>query len=284
MFLLNLPPGLTLLISNLLWPRDLNSPAWTSRDFAFFFDPLLQDRALVDPNPVLVWAARNGRRETIHKIQSFTQHKQTKIDSVLKARLVMLLLCMHRSTFWIILSALSGPTSLLDFPCTPPTLHAAALGQNEAVARRLIELGADVNAVDKNGASPLTYAADNPTGTPAASPLHRAAYRGNIEAIKLLLAYGADVAARSSYNFLPWHHAAERGHYEAVVLLVEGGGDVYARTIIGWRPLDIAGNRNGGDTILFLGITGMFAQRGISGKELDGHKLSDLKVGDAARY
>lgn len=33
---------------------------------------------------------------------------------------------------------------------TPTTaLHAAALGQNEAVARRLIELGADVNAVTK---------------------------------------------------------------------------------------------------------------------------------------
>jgi ankyrin repeat protein len=162
-----------------------------------------------------------------------------------------------------------APHSLSGAIYAMPTtaLHAAALELNEAVTRRLIELGADVNAVDRDSASPLHYAARNPTSTPAvvrlllghgsetetednwqARPLHLAAEWGNIEALKLLLVYGADVAVRRSSDFLPLHDAAERGLSEAVVLLGEGGSDVNARTVTGWRPLDIAEN-NGFDQI-----------------------------------
>ncbi|RHZ60006.1 uncharacterized protein CDV56_107268 [Aspergillus thermomutatus] len=281
MCLLNLPPELTLLISELLCPRDLNALARASRDFAYFFDPLLQDRALIDPKvtqSVLFWAAKNGREETIHKIHKHAQHRQIGINSVLKNRMLMIaaryaqvdLLGYLVHSLGADLSAMVPMYTTEDVPYslgsaiytkTTTALHAAALCQDDVVARRLIELGADVNAVDGDGASPLHYAAWNPTATPAVvrlllehssktetednwhgRPLHRAVGFGNIETIKLLLAYGADVAARGFSDKIPLHNAAERGLYESVVLLVEGGSDVNARTVTGWRPLDVAEN------------------------------------------
>ncbi|RHZ72233.1 hypothetical protein CDV55_108790 [Aspergillus turcosus] len=279
MSLLNLPAELTLLISDYLSPGDLNSMAQTSRNCASFFDPLLQDRVLDDPKFVLFWAARNGRKETIHKILTAMQEKQKEIDPVLKARMLMvatrhdqvdLLDYLVRTlsadlsarvpmyTIWDSSNARNNSTIYMK-PTT--ALHAAALGHNEAVAQRLIELGADVNALDEDGASPLHYAAHNSATAPAVTrlllehgsktetedtwqgrPLHRAAGWGNLEAIELLLQYGADVAARGFSGLLPLHNAVERGVYAAVVLLVEGGSDVNARTVTGWRSLDMAEN------------------------------------------
>ncbi|RHZ54593.1 hypothetical protein CDV55_101466 [Aspergillus turcosus] len=50
-------------------------------------------------------------------------------------------------------------------------LHAAALGQNEAVTRRLIELGADVNAVDGDGAIPFALCRPQPHNRTSRNPL-----------------------------------------------------------------------------------------------------------------
>ncbi|RHZ64524.1 hypothetical protein CDV55_107517 [Aspergillus turcosus] len=50
---------------------------------------LEEDRLLLDPKFLLFWAAKNGRKETIGKIQTFMQHEQTEIDPVLKARVLM---------------------------------------------------------------------------------------------------------------------------------------------------------------------------------------------------
>ncbi|KAF7117758.1 hypothetical protein CNMCM5793_006938 [Aspergillus hiratsukae] len=278
--LLDLPPELNLLISEYLWPGDINALAQTSRGAASFFDPLLQDRIAQDPqfvNFVLLWAAKNGRKETIDKIQTALQQKGTQIDPVQGARVVMMATRHHQvdlldylvRTLGADLSARVGMYTIWDAAYartnstmyTKPTtaLHAAALGQNEAVTRRLLELGADVNALDGDGASPLHYAAHNPTTAPAVvrlllkhgskteiadtwhgRPLHRAAGWGNMRAIELLLQYGADVAARGFSDLRPLHTAVVRGVYAAVVLLVEGGSDVNARTSTGWRPLDIA--------------------------------------------
>lgn len=279
---LNLPSELALLISEYLPPADLNALAQASRDCASFFDPLLQDRVRDHPRSllfVLLWAAKNGRKETIEKIQTSMQQKETQIDPVLGARLVMMATrhdqvdlldylvrtlgadLSARVDMYTIWDAASARTNSTMYTKPTTALHAAALGQNEALTRRLIELGADVNALDGDGASPLHYAAHSATTAPAVirlllehgsktetadtwqgRPLHRAAGRGNIQVIELLLQYGADVAARGFSDFLPLHNAVQRGVYAAVILLVEGGSDVNARTATGWRPLDIAEN------------------------------------------
>ncbi|RLL95451.1 hypothetical protein CFD26_104879 [Aspergillus turcosus] len=72
-------------------------------------------------------------------------------------------------------------------------LHAAALGQNEAVAQRLIELGADVNALNRDGASPLHYAAHNSATAPAV--------------VRLLLEHGGKTETEDTYIAARHHNS-----------------------------------------------------------------------------
>jgi ankyrin repeat protein len=60
-------------------------------------------------------------------------------------------------------------------------LHAAALGNDSETIRLVVDAGGQVNAVDLGGFTPLIHAAAN----------------RNLDAIRLLLARGADVNARS---------------------------------------------------------------------------------------
>jgi hypothetical protein len=55
-----------------------------------------------------------------------------------------------------------------------------------------------------------------------------AAKRGDAEAIKSLLAKGADVNAKTRYNQTPLMFAAEKGHLEIVKILIEAGADINA--------------------------------------------------------
>src|SRR5262249_15893147 len=55
-----------------------------------------------------------------------------------------------------------------------------------------------------------------------------AAKRGDAEAVKSLLAKGADVNAKTRYNQRPLMFAAEKGHLEIVRMLIEAGADINA--------------------------------------------------------
>ncbi len=70
--------------------------------------------------------------------------------------------------------------------------------------------------------------------------IHKAAYKGNIEAVKQAITDGADVNAKDSFGRPPLHDAAYRGHTEIVELLIAGGADVNARRDDGMTPLDLA--------------------------------------------
>lgn len=70
--------------------------------------------------------------------------------------------------------------------------------------------------------------------------LARACESGNIEAIRLLLAAGADVNARRKNGSTPLHCACAEGHTAIVRLLLEHGADIGARNDDGHSPLHIA--------------------------------------------
>src|SRR4051812_31388978 len=136
-------------------------------------------------------------------------------------------------------------------------LHfAAQSGDVEAIVR-LVAAGADVNARDEHGNTPLKYASCEPV--PAAvhklielgadvnlgdhrgfTPLHGAAAHGfyaeAIEMAEALLASGADVNAQSrEHGFVPLHEATGA---EMIRLLVLRGADPNIPNNAGLTPVE----------------------------------------------
>lgn len=101
------------------------------------------------------------------------------------------------------------------------TLHSAA-GIGDTVAlRRLLDAGADPDALDEYNRM---------------APLHWAAQTGQAESIALLVAAGADTEARSGgTDVTPLHEAVFRNHPDAARVLLEGGADANSRMGGGWR-------------------------------------------------
>lgn len=84
-----------------------------------------------------------------------------------------------------------------------------------------------------------------------ATPLHNAAYRGDINAVKTLIEQGADVNARAG-QVAPLHTAASEGHANVVALLIEKGADVNAKSRWGYTPLMLAAMYGHADVAKFL--------------------------------
>ncbi|MCJ8729865.1 hypothetical protein PDJAM_G00112090 [Pangasius djambal] len=73
-----------------------------------------------------------------------------------------------------------------------------------------------------------------------ATPLHVAAAKGYLEAIKLLCQCGLDVSAKDGDGWTPLHAAAHWGQREACCLLAEQLCDMEARSNGGQTPFDVA--------------------------------------------
>lgn len=71
-------------------------------------------------------------------------------------------------------------------------------------------------------------------------PLHKAAYKGDIEEIKTLIQQGEDVNGLNSEGATPLHWAAFKGKPDAARILLQYGANVNATTKKGSTPLRLA--------------------------------------------
>ena len=97
-------------------------------------------------------------------------------------------------------------------------LHVAGREANAALLRRLIGLGADVQALDDDGDSALP-------GT-----LNAAAWMDTDEAALVLIEAGAPVNGTDRFGLTPLHHAAGCSGGEVVAALIERGAELEAVT------------------------------------------------------
>jgi len=100
-------------------------------------------------------------------------------------------------------------------------LHRASQKGHKEIVKLLIAEGADVNAKDKYGMTPLHLAETK-------------------EAAELLIANGADVNARTGDGQTPLLFAVMSGSKETVEILIAKGADVNAMDGAGVTPLDMA--------------------------------------------
>jgi ankyrin repeat protein len=138
-------------------------------------------------------------------------------------------------------------------------------------AELLIQAGADVNAPNDHGVTPLSLACANiqnaamvkklleAGGNPNSAQvkgetvLMTCSRTGNAEAIRLLLAHGVEVDAKEPWRWqtaLMW--AAAKKHANVVALLVEHGADVHAQTRGKFTPLMFAAQQGDVDSARIL--------------------------------
>jgi len=132
-----------------------------------------------------------------------------------------------------------------------PRLRAAALKRDLAALDRALDDGADPNAMDADGYTPLIFAVCNNNTDCVAklieagahpdcytdkgrTPLNSAASSGYAETIRVLLAGGAQVDFIPPYygsgRLTPLHYAIDFGHAQAIRELLAAGADANRRT------------------------------------------------------
>jgi cytohesin len=134
-------------------------------------------------------------------------------------------------------------------------LNFATDGGHKEVAELLIANGADVNAKDDQGSTPLKFAA----------------YRGQKEIVELLIAAGAVVNAKDGTGRTPLHSAADEGHKKVAELLVANGADVNAKDGVGANPLHLAATKEIVELLIAKGA-------GVNAKEYDGKTPLDVAI------
>ena len=102
-------------------------------------------------------------------------------------------------------------------------LHDACKAGNLAEVKRLLEAGADANAVNKYGNTPLYFASS----------------LDSTEIAELLIDAGALVNTVSKCGATTLHWVCLRRHKAMVILLINAGANIKAATKSGYTPLDI---------------------------------------------
>jgi len=103
-------------------------------------------------------------------------------------------------------------------------LFVAARNGDLIKVKTALEKGANPNAKDDNGWTPL----------------YRAAHKGHVDVVRVLLERGANPNAKNNIGGTPLHIAAYFGHVEIVKLMLERGADPLIADSRGRIPLDYA--------------------------------------------
>ena len=129
----------------------------------------------------------------------------------------------------LLLEAGADPNAPDDYGSTP--LHAAAYNDNSIVSSVLLDAGAQPNARDNRGWTPL----------------HRAVRSENRLTVSILLDGGADVNARAydEQGRFPLHLAAAQDDPMLVAMLLDAGADLDARDADGYTSLHWAAPNTG---------------------------------------
>ena len=142
-----------------------------------------------------------------------------------------------------------------------PLLAAARQGDAD-IAQLLLRYGADVNALDKNHVSPLLVAAR----------------QGHAAIVKPLLDHGADVNALDKNHVSPLLVAARQGHAAIVKPLLDHGADVNALDKNHVSPLLVAARQG------HAAIVKPLLDHGADVNALDKNHVSPLHMAAARQY
>jgi len=138
-----------------------------------------------------------------------------------------------------------------------PEISQAAMSDNDRALLDLIRGGADVNATNAYGRTPLMWASGlgcnkslqvllaNRANVEAKDALGQtalmnAAEAGQTEAVKVLIAHGANVAGTNNLGYTPLFYAAKDGRIDALDILLEKGSAINAQDSSGDTALMVA--------------------------------------------
>jgi hypothetical protein len=120
--------------------------------------------------------------------------------------------------------------------CATTRLTDAARNGDRALVRTLLDKGAEVNAREQDGMTPL----------------HWATLNNHADIVRMLLNSGANVKETDRYGFTALHNAMSRGHSDLVGILLDKGAEVNAREQNGMTPLHYAALYNHADIVRIL--------------------------------
>lgn len=129
--------------------------------------------------------------------------------------------------------------------------------ESVTILDQLVSLGAVIDVTDKQGRSPIFYAAstglgevvdglcklgavlNGPIGEPW-NPLHTAILNSRFEVMTCLVAYGAQVDLQDNAGDTPLHVAARRSSRYELQVLLENGANISVRNKLNQYPLHVA--------------------------------------------
>ncbi len=205
-----------------------------------------------------------------------------------------------------LLSCISSQDDINMKNCQLSTaLHIAAFHGQANVVKAIIEAQADVQALDKNGLSPLDLACDQASrdllmaaGTDGWTQLMIAAKKGQEDIAHELLTSSAEgsseitkhpesVTKCNRHGRTALHVAAEEGHASLVRILTASGADVNARDLLGQTPLDLTEDEQCKEILKEYGsvespalIPGISVRLSLSFKQHDDAADGPLRAGD----